>query len=98
MGTRRLGQASRSTGHGPVWTLRVCPPSGGDATGPNPTDRGKAGSKHHLIVDCQGVPLAITLSAANVHDSQMLEATVDAIAPIRRPRIGVAIATVPKPM
>lgn len=28
----------------------------------------------------------MTLSAANVHDSQMLEATVDAVPPIQRPR------------
>ena len=29
-------------------------PKGGQATGPNPTDKGKPGSKHHLVVDCQG--------------------------------------------
>ena len=28
----------------------------------------------------------MTVSAANVHDSMMLEATVDAIPPIKRPR------------
>lgn len=38
------------------------------------------------MVDRQGIPLAVTLSAANVHDSMMLEATVDAIQPIKRPR------------
>ncbi|GGS48429.1 DDE transposase [Streptomyces violaceus] len=30
---------------------------GGLATGPSPVDRGKAGSKHHLIVEAQGIPL-----------------------------------------
>jgi len=34
------------------------------------------GTKRHLVVDRQGIPLAVTLSAANVHDSQMMEATV----------------------
>ena len=58
---------------------------GGEATGPNPTDRGKHGSKYHLIVDRQGIPLAATLTAANVHDSKQLEPLVDAIPPIRRP-------------
>jgi transposase len=58
---------------------------GGEATGPNPTDRGKRGSKYHLIVDRQGVPLAAMLTAANVHDSKQLEPLVDAIPPIRRP-------------
>jgi len=57
----------------------------GEATGPNPTDRGKRGSKYHLIVDRQGIPLAATLTAANVHDSKQLEPLVDAIPPIRRP-------------
>ena len=45
---------------------------GGEDTGPNPTDRGKRGSKYHLVVDQQGVPLAVRLSAANVHDSRLL--------------------------
>ena len=58
---------------------------GGEHTGPNPTDRGKAGSKYHLIVDRQGVPLAVQLTAANVHDSKLLEPLVDAVRPIRRP-------------
>ena len=32
---------------------------GGAKTGPNPTDRGKNGSKRHLISDCKGIPLAV---------------------------------------
>jgi len=61
---------------------------GGEAeeVGPSPVDRGKAGSKHHLVVDGRGVPLAVWLTAANVHDSTILEDVVDAIEPIRRPR------------
>jgi transposase len=46
---------------------------GGEATRPNPTDRGKQGSKYHLLVDRQGTPLAGQLSAANVHDSRLLD-------------------------
>jgi len=30
---------------------------GGPATGPSPVDRGKTGSKHHIIVDAHGIPL-----------------------------------------
>src|SRR5262249_35125725 len=30
---------------------------GGEKTGPNPTDRAKPGSKHHLIIDGGGIPL-----------------------------------------
>jgi transposase len=58
---------------------------GGEHTGPNPTDRAKSGSKYHLLVDRQGVPLAVQLSGANVHDSKLLEPLVDAVEPIRRP-------------
>jgi transposase len=43
-------------------------PEGGDDTGPNPTDRGKSGSKHHVMTDAQGIPLSATLTAANVND------------------------------
>lgn len=49
----------------------------GEQTGPNPTDRGKLGSKRLSVVDRNGIPLAIMQSAANVHDSQMVEAAVE---------------------
>jgi transposase len=38
-----------------------------------------------VIVEGRGVPLAIVQSAANAHDSTMLEAVVDAVPPIKRP-------------
>ena len=38
------------------------------------------------MVDATGVPLAARLSAANVHDVQLLEAVLDAIPPIHRRR------------
>ena len=37
------------------------------------------------MVDAHGIPLAVTLTAANVHDSQELEPALEAIEPIRRP-------------
>lgn len=37
------------------------------------------GSKHHLIVDAQGIPLACTLTGANAHDVTQLLPLVDAI-------------------
>jgi len=43
-------------------------PLGGSQTGKNPTDRGKAGSKVHLLVDERGAPLAIFITGANEHD------------------------------
>jgi IS5 family transposase len=58
----------------------------GEATGPNPVDRGKLGSKYHLLVDRRGIPLAVQLSAGNAHDSTYLERTVDAVPPVVGPR------------
>jgi putative transposase len=43
-------------------------PLGGEATGPNPTDRGKRGAKIHLLVDERGAPLAVHITGANQHD------------------------------
>jgi transposase len=63
---------------------------GGDKTGPSPVDRGRLGSKHHLITDANGLPLACVLTAANVNDITQLLRLVDAIPPVRgrpgRPR------------
>lgn len=56
----------------------------GEKTGPNPTDRRKAGSKHPLITDANGVPLAALLTGANAHDITQLLAIVEAIPPDRR--------------
>lgn len=59
----------------------------GELVGANPTDRGKPGSKYHLIVDGAGLPLAALVSAANPHDSRLLVALVDRVGPVRG-RIG----------
>jgi transposase len=65
-------------------------PGGGPATGPNPTDRGKKGTKRHIAVDRNGLPLGVVISGANDHDSIHFEATIDAVPPVRgrvgRPR------------
>ncbi|WP_433406603.1 IS5 family transposase [Streptomyces sp. CA-146814] len=58
----------------------------GDLTGPNPVDRGKFGSKIHLITDRAGLPLSVGISGANLHDSQALEPLVRGIPPIRSRR------------
>jgi DDE family transposase len=45
---------------------------GGELTGPNPTDRGKAGTKYHIAVSTDGIPLAAVPSAANIHDTRLV--------------------------
>src|SRR3954452_13779524 len=44
---------------------------GGELTGPNPTDRGKAGTKYHVVAATDGLPLGVVPSAANVHDTRL---------------------------
>lgn len=46
----------------------VAAPLGGEKAGKNPTDRGKLGSKRHILVDGRGAPLAIVVSGAQAHD------------------------------
>ena len=52
--------------------------------GPNPTDRGKSGSKKSLIVERSGGPLGLELAGANVHDTKLLAGTIEAIV-VERP-------------
>ena len=52
---------------------------GGEETGPNPTDRGKKGSKHHAVVDRHSIPLAATATAANRPDVKEVLEVVDSI-------------------
>jgi transposase len=53
--------------------------------GANPVDRGKPGSKLHLVCDGSGVPLTAVVTAANVNDTPMFQAVVDDVPPIRTP-------------
>jgi transposase/IS5 family transposase len=63
---------------------------GGPATGPSPVDRAKAGSKHHLIVEAHGIPLAAITTGGNRNDVTQLLPLIGAIPPVRglrgRPR------------
>lgn len=45
--------------------------------------RGKPGSKHHVVVDGRGVPLAVILTQANRHDVTQLLPLIDAIPPLK---------------
>jgi transposase len=52
---------------------------GGEKTGPNPTDRRKPGSKHHVLTDADGIPLNVILTGANRHDVTQLLPLVDGV-------------------
>lgn len=60
---------------------------GGWLTGRNPTDRGKKGSKLHVISEAQGIPLAVAVSAANTRDINALKPLICGI-PATRSRRG----------
>jgi putative transposase len=47
-------------------------PLGQEETGRNPTDRGKIGTKRHILFDGRGVPLALAVSGANRHEQKKL--------------------------
>jgi transposase len=56
---------------------------GGPGTGPSPVDRAKPGSKHHIIVEAHGIPLATTLTGGNRNDVTQLIPLIQAVPPIR---------------
>jgi transposase len=57
-------------------------PEGGEDTGPNPTDRGRSGSKHHVMTDAQGRPLSATVTAANVNEVTQIFRVLTAMPPV----------------
>ncbi len=60
-------------------------PLGSEAIGPNPTDRGKQGTKRSLVVDGNGIPLAVVPAGANRPDMKLLSATLAALPDARPP-------------
>ena len=59
---------------------------GGEKTGKNPTDRGRRGTKHHVLAEGRGVPLAVRTTGANRHDVTQLEPLLDDVPPVRGQR------------
>jgi len=60
-------------------------PLGGGKTGKNPTDRGKLGSKRHILVDGRGAPLAVVVSGAQAHDKTCAVQVLDSVV-VPRPK------------
>lgn len=57
-----------------------------EGLGRNPTDRGRQGSKLHTLVERNGIPLAVELVGANVHDSRLVGSTLENIV-VERPEV-----------
>ena len=51
-------------------------PSGGEAAGRSPVDRGKGGLKRSVVTEGRGVPLHLVAAGANRHDAPLLEPTL----------------------
>ena len=52
-------------------------------TGPNPTDRGKLGTKYHRLTGRNDTPLHVLASAANVHDCKLFEPLLETSPTVR---------------
>lgn len=55
-------------------------PCGGEATGPNCTDKGRSGWKWSVATDTAGIPIGVISGPANRNDCKLLAATLDDIA------------------
>jgi putative transposase len=53
-------------------------------TGQNPTDRGKRGTKRHVLTDQRGIPVSVIITSANTHDMKAPTETLDRIV-VERP-------------
>ena len=68
------------TGNGNPWTGPWPRPLwGGEATGRNPTDRGKLGVKRSLLTEGEGIPIGIAVDGANRHDMKLVSATLESM-------------------
>ncbi|MFB7168887.1 IS5 family transposase [Streptomyces sp. NPDC056242] len=59
---------------------------GGSPTGPNPVDHGKKGSKPHVLSEAQNIPVVVTMSGANIHDSLAIKPLIHGIPAVRSRR------------
>ncbi|AMP06974.1 transposase DDE domain protein [Collimonas pratensis] len=86
---------ANSIWHASSSTVLLCELCSREKTGSSPLDRCKLGSKHHLIIEQKGIPLAIILINANTHDVTQalpLVETISAISskrgrPLKKPKI-----------
>jgi Transposase DDE domain len=62
----------------------------GDHVGANPIDRGKPGSKLHLVSERYGLPLTAAVTAANVNDTGAFAALLDDVPAVLTPGRGAA--------
>lgn len=64
-------------------------------TGPSPVDRARPGSKHHVITQAHGIPLAVSLTGGNRTDVTQLVPLIGAVRPSAGGADGPASARMP---
>lgn len=77
---RRLRECDQIMWHrASIDAASVPAPFGGEHIDRNPTNSGKLGCKHRVLLDQCGLPLVARISGAQVHDSRLLIPHVEAI-------------------
>ena len=71
--------ASLDFSEGAVDGSQLKAPTGGEGTGPNPTDRAKIGWKWSLFADRNGIPIGWATDGANRHHTMLLAPTLAAV-------------------
>lgn len=85
-----FSRATIDASHGPAKRGRSSP-----KVGPSPVDRGRPGSKHHVLTDAHGTPLRVSYTGGHRNDVTELLPLVDALVPVwgkrarprRKPRV-----------
>ncbi|MBY8851854.1 IS5 family transposase, partial [Saccharothrix sp. MB29] len=91
-GSARGVALGRAPGLGPRRDRHLARPgrSTWPKSGPSPVDRARPGSKHHVLTDGGGIPLAVLLTGGNRNDVIGLEPLLDGVPNVRgrrgRPR------------
>ena len=83
-----LERPTRSTGSVPHSIRLPSRPKGGLKNRSESDGQRKEGHEASVISDRRGVPLAVVLTAANVHDSMVFEELLDTVESIKRPGRG----------
>ena len=77
--------STASTGPGNPPTAPWGRPVWGGSRGPEPDGPRQKGYKRSILVDANGGPLGVTIAGANVHDTKLLRATLEAMVVPRPP-------------
>ena len=76
---RSTGSSASTSTTSPSTARSTKHPTGGEGTGPNPTDRAKLGWKWSVAAEGHGLPIGWAIDGANRNDLRLLHPTLDAV-------------------